>query len=56
MSVKIKGMDIPGDCASCPLLVLDTWGYRRCFALDQSVRAYDMDERQANCPIEEVED
>ena len=56
MSVKIKGMDIPGDCASCPLLVLDTYGYRKCFPLDQTVPSYDLDERRGNCPIEEVED
>lgn len=56
MSVKVKDMWMPGNCASCPLLILDSYGYRRCFVTDDTIRDYMLDDKPGNCPLEECED
>ena len=54
--IKIKDMCMPGNCASCPLLILSAWGNRSCFVTEENIQDWRLDERSANCPLEESED
>lgn len=56
MTVKIKGMSIPENCESCPLIMREERGYRKCSVLDEALPSFLMEYKSSNCPIEEAED
>lgn len=57
MSVKIKGMDLPTSCISCPLYMLNKYSYRFCYAApDIHIADWDAEfKRDDDCPMEEEE-
>ena len=57
MSVKIKGMDLPTSCISCPLYMLNKYRYRFCYAApDIHIADWEAEfKRDDDCPMEEEE-
>lgn len=56
-AVIIKHMSVPDSCRECPLAIMDVYGQKYCYPIEQNVTAYAtwLGGRYEECPMRDTE-